>query len=104
MSNIQLETGVFEFRDPNLERSAGLTAADRKWMDDIVHDVNDGWDDEDPTRSLNMQFKGSDDYVRQKFEEYINAGLASVKYHDFLAKSNGKGIIIEHGKNALVHG
>lgn len=52
----QTETGVFEFRDPLLERAAGLTGADRKWMDDIVRDVNDGWDDDDPTRPPNMQY------------------------------------------------
>ncbi|KAF7794172.1 hypothetical protein EIP86_005303 [Pleurotus ostreatoroseus] len=52
---INLETGVFEFRDPKLERSAGLTAADRKWMDDIVTDVNDGWDESDPMGGAGIQ-------------------------------------------------
>ena len=35
----------------------GLTPADRKWMDDIVKDVNDGYS-EDPDMSLNagMQY------------------------------------------------
>lgn len=46
---------MFEFRDLRLERSAALTAADRKWMDDIVTDVNEGWNDEDPTRPLGSQ-------------------------------------------------
>lgn len=27
-----------------VERAAGLTAADRKWMDDVVKDVNDSWE------------------------------------------------------------
>lgn len=52
---VQIETGVFEFRDPKLERTVGLTPADRKWMDDIVKDVNDGWNDDDPTRPTGMQ-------------------------------------------------
>ena len=51
----QLETGVFEFRDPKLERSAALTAADRKWMDDIVTDVNEGWDESDPMGGAGIQ-------------------------------------------------
>jgi len=38
-----METGAFEFRNQTLERSAGLTAADRKWMDDILTDVNETW-------------------------------------------------------------
>ena len=51
----QLEAGVFEFRDPKLEREAGLTPADRKWMDDIVRDVNDGWDESDPAGGAGIQ-------------------------------------------------
>ena len=64
---MQIETGAFEFRDPKLERSAGLTAADRKWMDDILTDVNDSWNTDSTTRTAGMQqFKGSDDYLRSK--------------------------------------
>jgi hypothetical protein len=43
----QTENGTIEFRDPTLERSAGLTAADRKWMDEIVRDVNESWNEVD---------------------------------------------------------
>lgn len=43
-----------EFRDPMIERLAGLTAADRKWMDEIVKDVNETYVD-DPTRPAGMQ-------------------------------------------------
>ena len=32
-----------------------------------------------------MKFEGSDDHLRAKFEEYITALLASVKYSDYLA-------------------
>ncbi|KAF7364855.1 UDENN domain-containing protein [Mycena venus] len=96
---VNTETGVLEFRDPKLERSAGLTPADRKWMDDIVKDVNDGWSDEEG-RPVSMMFKGSDDYLRQKFEEYISAALASVRYRDFMAKGEGNGVIISGGSGA----
>jgi hypothetical protein len=47
---LQTETATLEFRNPRLERLMGLTAADRKWMDEIVRDVNDAWDDEDPMK------------------------------------------------------
>ena len=49
-----------------MERLGALTAADRRWMDDIVRDVNEEWNDKDPSRPLTMQFKGSDDYLRAK--------------------------------------
>ncbi|KAJ7160086.1 transport protein Avl9-domain-containing protein [Mycena filopes] len=93
---VNTETGVLEFRDPKLERSAGLTPADRKWMDDIVKDVNDGWNDEEG-RPVSMMFKGSDDYLRTKFEEYVSAALSSVRYRDFMAKGEGNGVIISGG-------
>ncbi|KAI0769078.1 transport protein Avl9-domain-containing protein [Trametes elegans] len=93
---VNIETGTVEFRDPKLERLVGLTPADRKWMDDIVKDVNDGWA-EDPDMSVGMHFRGSEDYLRQKFEEYIYAALSSVKYSAFLAKGQGNGVVIQDG-------
>ena len=53
--DIQTETATMEFRNTRLERVMGLTAADRKWMDEIVRDVNDAWDDADPTKPA-MQY------------------------------------------------
>ncbi|KAF9242617.1 transport protein Avl9-domain-containing protein [Melanogaster broomeanus] len=85
---INTETATLEFRDPRLERLAALTPADRKWMDEIVRDVNDAWDDTDPSKPV-MHFKGSDDYLRAKFEEYVSAALASVRYREFLSKGKG---------------
>ena len=43
------------------------------------------------------RFKGSDDYLRQKFEEYIFGALSSVKYASFLAKGQGNGVVIADG-------
>jgi len=94
---VNSETGVFEFRDPVLERTTALTAADRKWMDEIVRDVNETWNDIDPRQSPGMQFKGSDDYIRSKFEDYISAALAAVRYRDFIAKGEGNGVLISGG-------
>ncbi|KAI0712430.1 transport protein Avl9-domain-containing protein [Earliella scabrosa] len=95
---VNIETGTIEFRNPNVERMVALTPADRKWMDDIVTDVNAGYS-EDPDMSVNssMHFKGSDDYLRQKFEEYIMGALSSVKYTAFLAKGQGNGVVIADG-------
>lgn len=90
---INTETATLEFRNPRLERLMGLTAADRKWMDEIVRDVNDAWDDADPMKPA-MHFKGSDDYLRAKFEEYVSAALASVRYREFLAKGKVNNVII----------
>ncbi|KAF8516315.1 transport protein Avl9-domain-containing protein [Hysterangium stoloniferum] len=94
---VNIETNAFEYKDSKFEKLMALTAADRKWIDDIVKDVNDGWNEDDPTRPAGMQFKGSDDYLRTKFEEYISAAMATVKYSGFLAKGESKGILISEG-------
>ncbi|KAF5317501.1 hypothetical protein D9619_013175 [Psilocybe cf. subviscida] len=96
---VNTDTGVFEFRDPRLERSAGLTAADRKWMDDILTDVTEslGATEANGQLARMQQFKGSDDYLRSKFEEYISAALSSVKYRDFISKGENAGVIITGG-------
>ncbi|KAF8182306.1 transport protein Avl9-domain-containing protein [Pholiota molesta] len=95
---VNIDTGVFEFRDPKLERSAALTPADRKWMDDILTDVNESWTAEGNGSPTGMQqFKGSDDYLRSKFEEYVQAALSSVKYRDFVAKGESSGVLITGG-------
>jgi hypothetical protein len=71
---MQTDTGVFEFRDPRLERSAGLTPADRKWMDDILTDVNEslGATEANGQLARMQQFKGSDDYLRSKVCSRLN--------------------------------
>ncbi|KAF6747430.1 transport protein Avl9-domain-containing protein [Ephemerocybe angulata] len=94
---VNTDTGIFEFRDPKLERSAGLTAADRKWMDEIIQDVNEGWGEDDPSNPRGMKFKGSDDYLRSKFEEYISAALSTVKFQDFTARGENGGVLITGG-------
>ncbi|KIJ54151.1 hypothetical protein M422DRAFT_241404 [Sphaerobolus stellatus SS14] len=94
---VNIEANTFEFKDTKLEKIVALTPADRKWIDDIVKDVNESWNDGDPTRPTSMQFKGSDDYLRTKFEEYISALLSTVKYSDFLAKGANNGVLISEG-------
>ncbi|KAG8745970.1 late secretory pathway protein avl9 [Ceratobasidium sp. 414] len=109
---VNLETNAFEFSNPTVERLGALTGADRKFIDDLVKDVNDGWNEADPSRPLGMQyvlwspqgvvantvfmgrFKGSDDYLRTKFEEYIYAALSTVKYADFLNKGKQSEVLV----------
>jgi hypothetical protein len=46
------------------------------------------------------RFKGSDDYLRTKFEEYVSAALASVRYRDFVAKGEVNGVMITGGSGS----
>ena len=52
---VNIETSQIEYRTPHVERMVALTPADRKWIDDIVRDVNDTWNESDPQRPLGMQ-------------------------------------------------
>jgi hypothetical protein len=47
----QIDTMTFEFAHPKLERIVALTAADRRWMDDVVRTVEETWDLPDVERS-----------------------------------------------------
>jgi hypothetical protein len=79
---VDIESCSIEFRDPKIERAVALTAADRKWVDEIVKDVNDTWDTVDAGMwwvhfffwnvwfllevNCGRRFKGSDDHLRIK--------------------------------------
>jgi Transport protein Avl9 len=66
---------------PSLRTALSLTAADRRWIDLIYNDVAADWDPENPSRPRNLGFKGSEEYIRILFEQYIIALLSSVKFH-----------------------
>jgi Transport protein Avl9 len=51
---VDVESCAIEIRDPKIERAVALTPADRKWMDEIVKDVNDTWDTDDGMRSVSF--------------------------------------------------
>lgn len=84
---VDLEQTNLEFIDPKLQHIVSLTAADRKWMDEVVNVVLETWNPLDPSRPSTMQYSGSDDFLRAKFEGYICAMLSTVKYHEHLSTS-----------------
>ena len=91
---VDLEHSSLEFIDPKVQQLVNLTAEDRKWMDDIVNVVLETWNAADPSRPSSMQFQGSDDYLRSKFEEYICSMLSSIKYSEYLINSQGSQVSI----------
>ena len=68
------------FLDPTLHNLVSLTPADRKWMDDVINVVQSTWNSADPAQPVQMQYKGSDDYLRARFEEYVFGLLSTAKY------------------------
>lgn len=78
---VNIDENTFTFSDPKLERVVGLTAADRTWMNEMVRVVEDTYKLPEGERP---GFVGSDDDLRARFEEYLCAFLASIKYADFI--------------------
>lgn len=81
---INLDDNTINITSTSLKNSLVLTAADRRWIDYLTQEVNDTWDDANPNRPKNMQYAGSEEFIRSQFEAYILGLISSVKYHHFL--------------------
>jgi hypothetical protein len=86
----QIDTATLEILNPKLTPLITLTAADRKWMDELVTLVDSSYNPSDPARPLGQGFVGSDDFLRGKFEEYVCSLLACVKFGEFLGRERGE--------------
>ncbi|KAG6004080.1 hypothetical protein E4U21_001425 [Claviceps maximensis] len=81
---INLDEDTVNITSPSLRSALTLTAADRRWIDFLTHEVNQTWDEANPSRPKNMQYVGSEDFIRSQFEAYMLGLISSVKYHNFL--------------------
>ncbi|KAG6039465.1 hypothetical protein E4U41_002507 [Claviceps citrina] len=82
---INLDEDTVNITSPSLRSALSLTAADRRWIDFVTHEVNETWDEANPSRPKNMQYVGSEDFIRSQFEAYMLGLISSVKYHNFLS-------------------
>lgn len=76
---VDLRNGTLELADPTLSQIVSLTPADRRWMDDLIATVQSTWNDANPEQPTQLQFEGSDEYLRARFEEYVFGILATAK-------------------------
>lgn len=86
---INLDEDSISISSPSLRSVLALTAADRRWIDFLTLEINETWDDANPNRPKTMQYAGSEEFIRSQFEAYILGLLSSVKFHNFLAASQG---------------
>jgi hypothetical protein len=94
---INLDDNSINITSASLRTALALSASDRRWIDFITQEVNDTWDEKNPGRPNHMGYRGSEEFIRLQFEEYLLALISSVKYHSYLVK---------HGNNpklALPH-
>lgn len=82
---INLDEDTVNITSPSLKSALALTPADRRWIDFLTHEVNETWDEANPSRPKNMQYVGSEEFIRSQFEAYMLGLISSVKYHNFLA-------------------
>lgn len=82
---INLDDDTVAITSPSLKSALALTAADRRWIDFLTHEVNETWDETNPSRPKTMQYVGSEEFIRSQFEAYIIGLISSVKFHNHLA-------------------
>ncbi|KAI9008295.1 transport protein Avl9-domain-containing protein [Gaertneriomyces semiglobifer] len=79
-----VETGTLEIVNPALNALLNLTPPDKRFIDDIVKSVSASYTptsstSSDPQFSAQLSFAGSDDDIRNRFEQYLCSMLVSVK-------------------------
>lgn len=94
---INLDDNTINITSTSLKQALQLSVADRRWIDFITQEVNDTWDEANPGRPKTMGYKGSEEFIRLQFEEYLLSLISSVKYHDHLNKhGNNPRMILQH--------
>ncbi|KAF4980257.1 hypothetical protein FZEAL_3694 [Fusarium zealandicum] len=81
---INLDEDSVIVNSQSLRGALTLTAADRRWIDYLTHEINETWDEANPSRPKTLKYVGSEEFIRLQFEEYILALISSVKYHNYL--------------------
>ncbi|EFY85875.1 LAlv9 family protein [Metarhizium acridum CQMa 102] len=81
---INLDENTVSITSPSLKAALALTPADRRWIDFLTHEVNETWDEANPSRPKNMQYIGSEEFIRSQFEAYMLGLISSVKFRNFL--------------------
>ncbi|KAI1881371.1 hypothetical protein JX265_000197 [Neoarthrinium moseri] len=94
---INLDDDTINITSSSLRSALALSASDRRWIDFITQEVNDTWDEKNPGRPNHMGYRGSEEFIRLQFEEYLLSLISSVKYHNHLNKTAG------NSKAALPH-
>ncbi|KAI2635979.1 hypothetical protein GGS21DRAFT_58524 [Xylaria nigripes] len=86
---INLDEDTINITSPSLRSALALSHSDRRWIDFVTQEVNDTWDDANPQRPKTMGYRGSEEFIRLQFEEYLLSLISSVKYRNYLAQNVG---------------
>ncbi|KAI0428299.1 hypothetical protein F5Y09DRAFT_343821 [Xylaria sp. FL1042] len=86
---INLDEDTINITSPSLRSALALSHSDRRWIDFITQEVNDTWDDANPQRPKTMGYRGSEEFIRLQFEEYLLSLISAVKYRNYLIQNAG---------------
>ncbi|KAG0671809.1 late secretory pathway protein avl9 [Maudiozyma exigua] len=92
---VNVDTLTLEIIDKCLDAPLQLTAYDKKWIESIVAIVEETWNENDDETPKNSQFKGSEDFVRWQFEDYITGLISTVKLYDYINAHKGNQIALQ---------
>ncbi|KAI1381904.1 transport protein Avl9-domain-containing protein [Hypoxylon crocopeplum] len=81
---INLDENTINITSTSLRTALALSHSDRRWIDFVTQEVNDTWDESNPGRPKTMGYRGSEEFIRLQFEEYLLSLISSVKYHSYL--------------------
>ncbi|KAI2623493.1 transport protein Avl9-domain-containing protein [Hypomontagnella submonticulosa] len=84
---INLDENTINITSTSLRAALALSHSDRRWIDFIAQEVNDTWDEANPGRPKTMGYRGSEEFIRLQFEEYLLSLISSVKYHTYLTQN-----------------
>ncbi|AET39305.1 Avl9p Ecym_4239 [Eremothecium cymbalariae DBVPG len=87
--NVDSRTVELVSEDKVLNEALQLSHQDRKWMDLLIQNINNTWNEYDLTTPSTFQFEGSEDFIRWQFEEYLTGLMSSVKLDGFLTRNSG---------------
>ncbi|TGJ83255.1 hypothetical protein E0Z10_g5508 [Xylaria hypoxylon] len=86
---INLDEDTINITSTSLRTALALSHSDRRWIDFITQEVNDTWDDANPQRPKTMGYRGSEEFIRLQFEEYLLSLISAVKYRNYLVQNAG---------------
>ncbi|KAI0132046.1 transport protein Avl9-domain-containing protein [Xylariales sp. AK1849] len=94
---INLDDDTINITSSSLRAALALSVSDRRWIDFVTQEVNDTWDEKNPGRPNHMGYRGSEEFIRLQFEEYLLSLISSVKYHSYFVKhANNPKMLLPH--------
>lgn len=83
---VDIDQSSVKISNADLKPALALSSADKAFIQPIASAVVKSWDGDNKWQPRSLGFLGSDDYLRQQFEDYLLGLLASVKYETYLQR------------------